>query len=55
MPLEDARALADGVLHLSREPELASTLAAEGFARFERDYTEDAVVAKYLAFFESVG
>jgi len=55
VPLEDARAVADGVLRLSREPELASTLAAEGFARFERDYTEDAVVAKYLAFFESVG
>jgi len=55
VPLEDPGALAQGILELSRDTERAAALAAEGFARFERDYTEDAVVAKYLAFFESVG
>ena len=54
VPLEDAGALAQGVLKLTHEPELAARLAAEGLSRFEREYTEDAVVAKYLSFFESV-
>lgn len=54
VPLEDAGALAQGVLHLTHEGELAAKLSAEGYSRFEREYTEDAVVAKYLSFFESV-
>ena len=54
VPLEDAGALANGILEVSRDTSLATRLAAEGGARFERDYTEDAVVARYLSFFESV-
>jgi glycosyltransferase involved in cell wall biosynthesis len=54
VPLENPQALAQGIRSLSNDTALASQLAAEGFARFQRDYTEDAVVAKYLTFFESV-
>ena len=54
VPVEDPKALAQGIVTLSNDADLAGGLAAEGHARFLRDYTEDAVVAKYLAFFESV-
>jgi len=54
VPVEDASALAEGVRAVSGDAALAERLAQEGHARFERDYTEDAVVAKYLSFFESV-
>lgn len=54
VPLEDPAALARGILELTRDTNRAAMLAAEGHARYLRDYTEDAVVARYLAFFESV-
>ena len=54
VPVEDADALARAIQNLSASPDLAAELATEGRARFEREYTEDAVVAKYLDFFESV-
>ncbi|MBO6784263.1 MAG: glycosyltransferase [Alphaproteobacteria bacterium] len=54
VPVEDSDAIASAVLRLADAPGLGPSLAAEGRQRYERDYTEDAVVAKYLAFFESV-
>ncbi len=54
VPIEEPEPLADAVKKLSASADLAARLAAEGRTRFERDYTEDAVVAKYLSFFESV-
>ena len=54
VPTEDAGALAEAVQKVTESSDLGATLAREGLARFERDYTEDAVVAKYLAFFDSV-
>ena len=54
VPVEDAVALSRAIAKLSGSPDLAAELAAEGRARFERDYTEDPVVEKYLDFFESV-
>lgn len=54
VPLEDAGALASGIQEVSRDTSLAERLAAEGHARFVCDYTEGAVVAKFLSFFESV-
>lgn len=54
VPVDDAAALAQAVRRVTGDPELAARIAAEGHARFERDYTEDAVVDRFLAFFDRI-
>ena len=50
--IDDAYALAAAVRRLAAEPQLGPRLAAAGRAAFEADYTEAAVVPRYLQFFE---
>lgn len=54
VPVDDAAALAGGILSLLKDSELADRLAAEGHRRFEKNFTEQAVVDAYLGFFEQV-
>lgn len=54
VPVDEPAALASAVSRLMAEPALSERIAAEGHARFGRDYTEQAVVAKYLEFFGRV-
>ncbi len=54
VPVGDPDALAAAVGELAGNDTLAKQVAAEGRRRYERGYTEDAVVAQYLEFFEKV-
>ncbi len=54
VPVDDSDALAAAIRTFSHDHATAQRVAAEGRRRYERDYTEDAVVAKYLEFFERV-
>jgi len=53
-PVDDAPALAAAIRHLLADPAFAAGLGAAGRAAFEADYTEAAVVARYLDFFRQV-
>lgn len=53
-PVDDASALADVVSRLIDDEALRYALAREGFATYQRQFTETAVVANYRAFFEKV-
>jgi glycosyltransferase involved in cell wall biosynthesis len=54
-PVDDAAALADALSRLIADDALRYRLAREGFATYQRQFTEAAVVANYRAFFEKVG
>ena len=54
VPIDDARALARAITSLLADRQQAAQLAAAGRAAYERDFTEMAVCARYLAFFEKV-
>jgi len=54
VPVDDSAALAEGIRTLSKDAALAERLADEGHRRFEKNYTEQAVVDAYLKFFEQV-
>lgn len=51
VPIEDADALAAAIRRVEAAPDLARTLAVGGRAGFEAEFTEDAVVGRYLALF----
>ncbi len=51
-PIDDVDALAAGLKRLLAEPELRESLVANGYQRFERDFSREAVVNQYLQFFE---
>jgi len=53
-PIDDAAALAEALHRVLSEPGLAMRLAAGGLERYERSFTEAAVVAQYLRFFQEV-
>ncbi len=53
-PVDDAPALAAAIGRLAGEPDLAARLVAAGRAAYEGSYTEEKVVARYLALFERV-
>lgn len=52
--VEDAKGLAAATLRVLADPALAARLKAGGRLAYEADYTEAAVVARYLEFFEKV-
>ena len=52
VPVDQPAELARAILDLLANPDKASRLAAAGRAAYEREFTEDAVTAQYLAFFE---
>lgn len=54
VPLEDARALAEAVRRVVDDKALAQHLAEGGRAAYAVEYTEAAVVARYIEFFEKV-
>lgn len=54
VPVDDAEALASAVRALFEDDELRARLGQQGRAAFEANYSEPIVVAKYIAFFESL-
>ncbi|MBI3446527.1 MAG: glycosyltransferase [Magnetospirillum sp.] len=54
VPVEDDKALAGALRRLIADPAGAGSLAAAGRRAYEASFTEDAVVAAYLAFFDKV-
>ena len=54
VPIDDAPAMAAALNRLIEDRGLAERLARQGRARYEADFTEEAVVKRYLAFFEKV-
>ena len=53
-PVDDADLLGEAIARLVSDAELGPRLVAAGRRRFEADFTEDAVVAKFLGLFEKV-
>lgn len=51
VPVDDADALAAAIRRLAAEPALSSRIAAGGRAAYERGFTEDVVVRRYLDLF----
>ncbi|HLI10577.1 MAG TPA: glycosyltransferase [Alphaproteobacteria bacterium] len=54
VPVNDAVALARAIRRVIDDPGLASRLGEGGSVAYAADYTEQAVVARYLAFFDRV-
>jgi glycosyltransferase involved in cell wall biosynthesis len=54
VPIGDHRAMAAAVRRLLVHPALAARLASGGRARLEAEFTEEATVAAYLAYFDRV-
>lgn len=55
VPIDDADALAGAVQRLLDEPQLRASVAAEGLARVEADFSEAAVVGQWTALFADYG
>jgi glycosyltransferase involved in cell wall biosynthesis len=54
VPAGDARSLAEGILRLLRDPELAQRMGAAGRERVERDFSLSAMIAAYEELFVRV-
>jgi len=54
VPIDDDAALAAAIAHLRADPGAAATMARAGRAAFDAQFTENAVVARYVDFFERV-
>lgn len=54
VPVDDAAAMAAAIRRVLDDPALARSLVAEGRRAFERDFTEDVAVERYLALFDRV-
>jgi glycosyltransferase involved in cell wall biosynthesis len=54
VPVDDARALSAALKRVLESRELAQELAEEGRRAYEAEYTEGAVVRRYLDFFAEV-
>jgi glycosyltransferase involved in cell wall biosynthesis len=54
VPVDDARALSKALIALSGDAELKNALALEGRRSFKKDFTEAAVVERYMQFFEKL-
>ena len=54
VPIDDAPALATAIHRVIDQPELARRLAEMARREYEADYTEAAVVSRYLAFYERI-
>jgi glycosyltransferase involved in cell wall biosynthesis len=55
VPVDDAKALAFALRHVLDEPSLKTDLGEAGYDAYRARFTEEAVVARYLELFESVG
>ncbi len=53
-PVDNADAMADAINRVIGDDALRYALAREGFATYQRQFTEAAVVANYRAFFEQI-
>jgi glycosyltransferase involved in cell wall biosynthesis len=53
-PVDDVDALAGGMKRLMGSPGLRASLAAEGRRRVQQEFSEPAIVARYIALFERV-
>lgn len=54
-PVDDAGAMATAINRALADPELSARLANTGHAAYQSQFTEAAVVERYLAFFQQVG
>ena len=54
VPIDDVGALTNAMNRLLEEPYFASTLARTARARFDVEYTEAAVVRRYLDFYSEI-
>ena len=54
VPVDDADALSRALAGLAADPVRRAALSAAGRAAYEADYTEDAVVGRYLEFFAAI-
>lgn len=54
VPIDDPAALAAAINEIAEAPERRAALAAAGRSRYEAEFTEDAVVRRYLEFFAQV-
>ena len=54
VPIDDAAALAAAMAKLGHEPALAAHLAEGGREAYLRQFSQQAVVAQYLAFFDKI-
>jgi glycosyltransferase involved in cell wall biosynthesis len=54
-PVDDAAALARAIRRLDSEDGLAGKLATGGRTAYQADFTEQAVVGRYLELFERLG
>lgn len=54
VPVDDAPALASGIRRVLDDPALRARVVAAGRQRYETEFTEAAIVARYLRFFEQV-
>lgn len=54
VPIDDPRALAEAVRTLIASPDRAAALAGAGRQRYEMEFTEAAVVQRYLDFFDGI-
>ncbi len=54
VPVDDVSAMAQAIAWMLDNPEAARTMAAAGYAAFEKDYSAPTVIARYRAFFDQV-
>jgi len=53
-PVDDDKAMGDAIKWVFNDPEFARSLAEKGWETYQRDFTEEVVVQKYLEFFEKI-
>ena len=54
MPVDDSNALGRSIKHLAENPTLRDRLAENGYAAYQANHTEQAVVQQYLQFFQKI-
>lgn len=54
VPVDDAAALAEGIRRVFDDPALRARIVAAGRLHYETEFTEQAIVARYLAFFKAI-
>ena len=51
VPCDDGAALAAGMEHVIREPDLQRQMVTNGLVRIERDFSESAIIGQYRALY----
>lgn len=54
VPVDDAASLAEGIRRVFDDPALRARIVAAGRRHYETEFTEQAIVARYLAFFKAI-